>query len=76
MKVFRGRKIHGEFDIKVEQVCFTNPTLDFILILFPTRRTETSPGLLNLMTRISDDVGILNYVGGQHCLHVFVHKPG
>lgn len=24
-KVFRGRKIHGEFDIKVEQVGFTSP---------------------------------------------------
>lgn len=31
VKVFRGRKVHGEFDIKVEQVGFTYVAVCFIL---------------------------------------------
>lgn len=55
VKVFRGKKIHGEFDIKVEQVGFTYVTFSFILCSYPvpTRRTEnlwrTSPALLNFV---------------------------
>lgn len=27
VKIFRGRKVHGEYDIKVEQVGFTDATI-------------------------------------------------
>lgn len=75
-KLFKGKKVHGDNDIKVEQVCFANAVTSFYILMWHLNTLSSYASLIITFQAEFSEINVVAHANGTCNVNMQVWRNG